>query len=134
MPPERVVAMLAMAESMFARLHADVGFSCSLSDLAESSQPFGLDAQIFNGVYNGYRFAVKGCEGNPVGSFQITGEPAAPQPGARAFCTDATQNLRESEDGRAATCLTAGKVHRETDQASETAPGLSVVTGSTAKQ
>jgi len=106
--PENVVTMLAYAESMFAKQHPDVGFTCSFSELSESSKMMGIDQQVNNGTYNGYRFALAGCEGKPAGSYQITAEPLAGK-GGKAFCSDATQNLRSSDDGRGATCLASGK-------------------------
>ena len=109
MPTEHVVRMLALAEGEFARLHPDVGFTCSFSELAESSKMMGVDQQVNNGIYSGYRFALAGCEGRPAGSYQITAEPLAGK-GGKAFCTDATQNLRSSDDGRGATCLASGRV------------------------
>jgi hypothetical protein len=68
-----------------------------------------IDPQVNNGVYNGYRFSLTGCQGRPAGSFQILAEPAVVAPNAKAYCVDATQNLRASEDGRGATCLAMGK-------------------------
>jgi hypothetical protein len=109
MAPERIVQMLAYAESMFARQHPEVGFTCSFSELAESSKMMGVDQQVNTGSYNGYRFALAGCGGKPAGSYQIIGEPLAGK-GTKAFCTDATQNLRSSDDGRGATCLASGRV------------------------
>jgi hypothetical protein len=109
MLPEHAVRMLAYAESMFARQHPDVGFSCSFSELAESSKMMGVDQRVNNGIYNGYRFALAGCQGKPAGSYQITAEPVAGS-GAKAFCIDATQNLRSSDDGRGGTCLASGRV------------------------
>jgi hypothetical protein len=129
MMPQGVVAMLAVSESMFARQHPDSGFTCSLSDLAESATLFGVDPQVITGTYNGYRFALKGCEGKPAGSFQLTAEPVVPTPGAEAFCTDATQNLRTSQDGRGATCLTAGKVPDGHALGEDSVIGFSRVTG-----
>src|SRR5215472_7433900 len=108
MPPEHVVTMLAYAESMFAKQHPDVGFTCSFSELGKSSKMMGVDQRVNNGIYNGYRFALAGCQGKPAGTYQITAEPLAA--GAKAFCTDATQNLRSSDDGRGATCLASGRV------------------------
>jgi hypothetical protein len=108
MPPEHLVTMLAYAESMFAKQHPDVGFTCSFSELAESSKMMGVDQQVNNGTYNGYRFALASCEGKPAGSYQIVAEPLAGK-GGKAFCTDATQNLRSSDDGRGATCLASGR-------------------------
>jgi len=111
MEPKQVVTMLALAETMFARMHPDEGFTCSLSELTEMSKMMGLDQQVNSGTYNGYRFALAGCEGKPAGSFQVTAEPTAAKPGAKSFCTDATQNVRVSDDARG--CLSSGKVQTE---------------------
>jgi hypothetical protein len=110
MSPEQTVRMLAFAESMFARQHPETGFTCSLSDLAESSKLMRVDQQVMTGTYNGYRFALSGCEGKPAGSFQVFAEPALATPGAKAFCTDATQNLRTDDNGRGVVCLASGKM------------------------
>lgn len=112
MPPEQAVRMLAFAETAFARLHPDTGFSCSLSELAETSKIMGVDPQVATGTYNGYRFALAGCEGKPAASFQITAEPLLAAPGVEAFCTDATQNLRADDNGHGATCLATGKMYQ----------------------
>lgn len=119
MLPENVVAMLGMAESTFARMHPDTGFTCSLSELAETSQMMGVDQQVNTGTYGGYRFALAGCKGKPAGSFQITAEPIMTKPGGKAFCADATQNVRVSDDGRAATCLAAGRVQQPSSEGAE---------------
>jgi hypothetical protein len=105
--PAGVVNLLGFAERSFASQHPDIGFTCSLPELTET----GLDAQIASGSYEGYKWSVSGCEGKPAGSFQIVAEPILQGQGAKAVCTDATQNLRTSEDGRGSTCFTAGKVN-----------------------
>ena len=111
MAPEQTIVLLAAAERSFALEHPDVGFTCSLSDLAPGSKSMGVDPQVTTGSYNGYRFALSGCEGKPTGSFQVIAEPLQANKGAKAFCTDATQNLRESTDGQSGTCLASGKAH-----------------------
>jgi hypothetical protein len=117
MAPSQVVTVLGYAESYFARFHPETGFTCSLSDLTDASTMMGIDQQVASGVYNGYRFALSGCEGKPAGSFQISAEPLVPKTGMKAFCTDATQNLRTEETGRAAACLASGKVeNNQTDE------------------
>ena len=103
---EQLVMMLAWAEATFARQHPDIGFTCSLPDLAESVKQFGLDSAATGG-YQGYRINMTGCQGRPSGSFQITAEPITSV--GKAYCTDATHNIRVSDDGRAATCLIAGR-------------------------
>jgi hypothetical protein len=112
MAPEQVVMMIGFAESSFARIHPDTGFTCSLSELEETSKMMGVDQQVNTGTYGGYKFALAGCEGKPAGSFQITAEPIMTKPGGKAFCADATQNVRVSDDGRAATCLSSGRVQQ----------------------
>lgn len=109
MPPNQVAMMLGFAEQSFARQHADVGFTCSLPELMEGASAYGLDPQIANGSYKTYKIALTGCQGKPAGSFQITLEPM-PGKAGKAYCTDATQNMRVSDDGRGATCLSAGRL------------------------
>jgi hypothetical protein len=108
-PPQQVVALLAIAESSFAKLHPDVGFTCSLIDLSEAASSMGLSQQVSSGVYKGYRLTLTGCQGRPTGSFQITAEPVQGNAG-KAFCTDATQNVRVADDGRGSTCLAFGRM------------------------
>jgi hypothetical protein len=109
--PSGMVAMLGYSESAFARQHPDIGFTCSLAELADASKAFGLDQQIASGSYMGYKWSLSGCEGKPAGSFQIVAEPIAQGRGAKAICTDATQNVRVADDGRGSTCLSTGKVN-----------------------
>jgi hypothetical protein len=108
-PADQVVQLLASADMIFARMHPEIGFTCSLSDLSETTKMLQIDPQVNSGIYNGYRFGLSGCEGKPAGSFRIVAEPAVFAPQAKAYCTDATQNVRASEDGRGITCLSAGK-------------------------
>jgi hypothetical protein len=107
-PPQQAVRNLASAEILFAQMHPQIGFSCSLSELSEASKLMQVDPQVNNGLYKGYRFSLTGCQGRPAGSFQIFAEPAVATPNAKAYCVDATQNLRASDDGRGATCLSVG--------------------------
>jgi len=112
LPPEQVVNMLGLAEGAFAGGHPEKGFTCSLSELAETSSAWGVDPQVATGSYNGYKFTLAGCEGNPAGSFQVIAEPVGPVAGLKAFCSDATHNVRAADDGRGSTCLTSGKVFK----------------------
>jgi hypothetical protein len=109
MPPEQIVALLALAQATFARQHPETGFTCSFTELSDTAKLMGVDHQVSTGSYNGYRFALAGCEGKPAGSFQITAEPITRNAGTKAFCTDATQNVRVSETGSGANCLAFGK-------------------------
>jgi hypothetical protein len=108
--PKETITMIAFAESSFARSHPEIGFTCTLSDLAKTN-PFSLDPRIFTGEpYHGYKFTLSGCQEKPSGSFRLIAEPIVPAAGAEAYCTDATNNIRSSDDGRGSTCLASGKV------------------------
>lgn len=109
--PEDLLFGIGQNEVDFARMHPQIGFTCSLPDLVASSGAFGsvkLDPKVASGEIRGYRFLLAGCTGKPSGSFQAIAEPLE-EKGHDAFCTDATQNVRTSEDGRGTTCLAAGK-------------------------
>ena len=109
MAPREAIMMVAFAESTFARSHPETGFTCTLADLAKSN-PFNLDSRIFSGEpYRGYKFSLSGCQDKPSGSFRLVAEPVAPTAGAKAYCTDATHNVRSSDDGLGSSCLASGK-------------------------
>jgi hypothetical protein len=110
---EDIVRSLSYQEEMYASQHPEQGFACSLTDLmgeAGTAPALGLDPQVKIGLVDGFRISVTGCQGIPAASFQITAEPLSPSAGSKAFCTDATHNVRQSDDGRGPTCLTSGRV------------------------
>ena len=108
--PREAIEMLGMEELTFARLHPEVGFTCTLADLAKPN-PFNLDPRIFNGEpYHGYKFSLSGCQDKPSGSFHLVAEPVSPAAGSKAFCTDATNNVRSSADGLGSSCIASGKL------------------------
>jgi len=110
MAPREAVMMLGFAESQFARTHPEIGFTCTLPDLAKPNM-FNLDPHIFSGEpYHGYKFSLSGCQDKPSGSFHLAAEPVSPTGKAKAFCTDATNNVRSSDDGLGSSCLTSGKL------------------------
>lgn len=112
--PDEFLLWASMLESIYARLHPDIGFTCSLSDLMETAQSSGMEQRFTSGMNQGYKLSLSGCQGRPAGSFQIVAEPTARAIGGKAFCTDATHNVRASDDGRGATCLVSGKPPRVT--------------------
>ena len=116
MPPEQIIMMLGFAETSFARTHPDHGFTCSLAELGQTAKLMGVDQAVSTGTYNGYHFALTGCEGKPAGSYQITAEPITAASGDKTFCSDATQNLRTVEGGSGVNCLAFGKVQSSGDQ------------------
>src|SRR5579864_6713683 len=110
MSPREAIMMLGFAEASFARSHPETGFTCTLADLAKPNL-FNLDPHIFSGEpYHGYKFTLSGCQDKPSGSFHLVAEPVSPAAGAKAFCTDATNNLRSSADGLGSSCIASGKL------------------------
>jgi hypothetical protein len=108
--PKQATEMLGMAQLTFARIHPDIGFTCTLADLAKPN-PFNLDPHIFSGEpYHGYKFTLSGCQDKPSGSFRLIAEPVLPANRAKAYCTDATNNVRSSDDGLGSSCLSSGKL------------------------
>ncbi|MBZ5504609.1 MAG: hypothetical protein LAO78_03880 [Acidobacteriia bacterium] len=115
MNPLRAVRMIGMAENIYAQQHPGIGYTCTLGDLVNVGKGMDeegmykfMDADFADGLYNGYRFTLSGCERRPARMFRITAEPVAGR--GKAYCSDSANNLRASEDGRGTTCLISGKI------------------------
>ena len=91
---------------------ANGGFACSLSVLGANKLPrreggaYLYDRELATGKKNGYIFAISGCDGS---HYKIVAEPAVPDSGQRAFCSDESGTVRVSADGKATTCLANGE-------------------------
>jgi TonB family protein len=93
---------------------ANGSFACTLSALGSAGKESGAgrrsylyDSQLTSGKKNGYIFAISGCDSS---HYQLVAEPAIPDSGQRAFCSDESGTVRFSADGKAATCLSNGEV------------------------
>lgn len=113
----RAVRMVGLAENIYARQHPEVGYTCGISNLVDVGKGMEngefykfMDPDFADGVYNGYRFALTGCDGTPARTFRVTAEPLNGK--GRAYCSDNRNNLRASDDGKAFTCLAQGKLAR----------------------
>jgi TonB family protein len=89
-------------------------YACTLSALGSASKETGAahraylyDSQLASGKKNGYIFAISGCN---TSHYQLIAEPAVPDSGQRAFCSDESATVRASADGKASTCLSSGEV------------------------
>jgi type IV pilus assembly protein PilA len=110
------VRMLNTAEVTYAAAYPTRGFTCVLSDLGgmgggapNEHQAMLIDPRLAGGKKNGYVFALSGCNGNPAYRYSISAMPADPSSGTRAFCSDESAVIRSSPDGKAGSCLSAGK-------------------------
>jgi hypothetical protein len=115
--PLRAVRRMALAENIYAQKHPDMGFTCAISNLVnighglDEGEPFKfVDPEFTGGVYNGYRFAIRGCDGKPSKSFQVLAEPISGK--GKAYCSDDRLNLRAADDGHGSTCLASGRIAR----------------------
>jgi hypothetical protein len=116
--PLRAVRMIGMAEDIYAQKHPGLGYTCAIADLVNVGRGMDedgiyrfMDADFADGLYNGYRFTLSGCERKPARMFRVVAEPVAGH--GKAYCSDNANNLRASDDGRGSTCLTAGKIARK---------------------
>lgn len=114
----RAVHRITLAENLYAQRHPEVGFTCALPNLVnvgkgiDESGPYRfLDPEFATGVYNGYRFTMRGCQGKPAKSFQVIAEPVSGD--GKAYCADDRHEVRASQDGRGVTCLSNGQIARQ---------------------
>jgi hypothetical protein len=110
----RSLRLIGLAENIYANKHPEAGFTCAIRDLVEIGKGLDngetykfMDPEFGDGLYNGYRFSITGCYGKPAKAFRAAAEPISGT--GRAYCTDATHELRGADDGHAATCLASGK-------------------------
>jgi hypothetical protein len=115
MTAARAVRLITLAENLYEKKHPDTGFTCVISDLVgvgkglEDGKIYTfMDPEFSGGVYNGYRFSLIGCDAKPAKAFQVAAEPVSGT--GRAYCSDATRDLRASDDGSGSHCLASGKI------------------------
>jgi len=111
------VRTLNTAEITYAATFPEHGFTCTLSDLGgmgggsgvTEHQAMLIDPRLASGKKNGYIFLLSGCDGTPASRYSVAAVPADPTSGTRAFCSDESAVVRFSADGKANSCLSAGK-------------------------
>jgi type IV pilus assembly protein PilA len=111
------IRTLNTAEVTYAATYPGRGFTCALSDLGgmgggggpTEHQAMLIDPRLSGGKKNGYVFAISGCDGSPASRYSISAVAADPSSGTRAFCSDESSLIRFSLDGKADSCLSAGR-------------------------
>jgi hypothetical protein len=110
------LSLIAGAEAGYIGRHPDLGYTCSMPTLfthdsgvapGEDNVPF--DPGQGNDEWNGYRFAVSGCEGNPPSKFRITAVPTDPDADMKTLCTDQSGTVKFVSGGKASSCFSHGK-------------------------
>jgi TonB family protein len=100
------------AENSYHAVHGT--YACTLSDLRRVSRESNdgksatvdmLSGDLASGKSAGYIFAISGCDG---GRYEIAAEPATPDSGQRAFCSDESGKVRAATNGKATACISSG--------------------------
>ncbi len=104
------VRTLNTAEIAYAQAHPDLGYTCSLSELAGS---WGVSGELAGGQKNGYVFKVQGCSpaktNGPIAKYQVVAYPAAQHIGANpAFCSNESDVIKIARNGSPQDCLNIG--------------------------
>lgn len=103
------------AENTYATTYANVGYTCTLSNLdgfgagdPGPQQAMLISSSLAGGRRYGYVFTLSGCTGIPAGQFLLTASPNEPGFGRKVFCADASGAIRSTDDGNASSCMTTG--------------------------
>ena len=113
------IRTISTAETTYATTYPSIGYTCALSELGPpasgdptSSSAGGiLDAVLATGVKAGYTFSLGNCTGAPVSTYNSAAVPlTVGATGTRAFCSDVSGIIWQSNDGTAATCRATGIV------------------------
>ena len=121
------ISIIASAESVFVAKHPDGGYTCSLNDLfvrntssfeapdnssepSDNSQPIPqlFDPGQGSADYNGYHFAITGCDGKPATKYRVTAIPSDDSSSAKTFCADESGKVRSAETSAA--CFSRGEI------------------------
>jgi len=104
------VRTLLSAEVGYSSLHPDIGYTCKLSDLADTGF---LDSRLASGQKSGYVFELTDCraanEGGANTEFRVVAYPMTrDQTGTRAFCSDASAVVKFDRTGSPQDCIASG--------------------------
>jgi hypothetical protein len=120
------VLMIGNAEGGYATEHPELGYTCALTTLfapplADDSDDGSDDdnaepPRVYydpgqgNADWNGYHFAITGCDGTPASKYRITAAPANSDSGEKIFCGDESGTVKSTTDGNVSSCFTSGQV------------------------
>jgi type IV pilus assembly protein PilA len=101
---------LVVAEAGYSSSHPNLGYTCTLSDLAADGL---IDSNLASGQKNGYVFELTDCmpsvEGGPNAKFRVVAYPMTPNAtGTRAYCSDESGMVKSDEKGSRQDCIESG--------------------------
>jgi type II secretory pathway pseudopilin PulG len=105
------VRTIATAETTYASMYSDKGYTCELSELQKENL---IEPSLASGQKTGYRFELRGCEaetpGGPNTKFQVVAYPITLNTtGMKAFCSDESAIVKKDSMGSANNCLENGE-------------------------
>jgi hypothetical protein len=101
---------LNMAEIAYGQAHRNLGYTCSLSELA---RVWGISKDLARGKKNGYHFELQNCvpskPGGPIAKYQLLAYSAGPvRAGAADYCTDESDVIGVVRNGSPQDCFKRG--------------------------
>jgi hypothetical protein len=100
--------LLSTAEAQFAKMHPELGYTCSFSELPTTDETVRRVAK--NRIDNGYAFDLVGCQAQraakPNATYYLTARPL--HSGQPAYCSDQSGILKADYDGSVERCRTSG--------------------------
>lgn len=105
------IRRLVAAQSTYSSLHPEVGYTCSLSDLAAAGL---IDSTLLGGQKNGYVFEFSGCRSEgPSGQYLVVAYPVARNTtGSKSFCSDGSGVVKTDVTASRQHCMGYGRVLR----------------------
>jgi type II secretory pathway pseudopilin PulG len=106
------IRTLNTAEMAYSQSHADKGYTCALSDLAEDRL---IDNTLLNGRKNGYAIDLMECSPGDQGAanakYRVWAHPLrSNQTGVRSFCSDESLAIRADPGDSAQHCFENGTI------------------------
>jgi hypothetical protein len=109
------------AEAGYAAAHPDRGYTCTLPTLFasepndNSSDDNPEPPRVYydpgqgNSEWNGYRFALTGCEGSPASKYQVSAVPVDSDAGTKTFCADESGLMKAAKGRSIPACFSRGR-------------------------
>jgi hypothetical protein len=99
---------LSNAEAQFAKMHPELGYACTFSQLPSTDETVRRMAK--NQIDNGYAFDIVGCQAQGAAktnaAYYLTAKPL--HSGQPAYCSDQSGILKVDYDGSVERCRTSG--------------------------
>jgi len=111
------MGIIVTAETGYATNHPDRGYTCTVANLfaqdpgaSQGEAGRFYDPGQANEEWNGYRFALAGCDGAPASKYRLTAVPIDSESGMKTFCANESGTLKSVAGGKSSSCFSRGQV------------------------